>query len=151
MQLQVPGGKHVRPKTPEVTVDAIIESQQGGIVLVERRFPPLGWALPGGFVDPGESLFQAVRREALEETGLEVEVLDLFHVYSRPWRDPRGDTVSAVYHCRADGTPVGGDDAASAVFFMPDDLPILMAFDHREIIGDFIRWKTGGVKPSLKA
>lgn len=141
----------MRPKTPEVTVDAIIESPGGAIVLVERRFPPLGWALPGGFVDPGESLFQAVRREALEETGLLVEVLALFHVYSRPWRDPRGDTVSAVYHCRAEGTPVGGDDAASAVFFMPDNLPNLMAFDHREIIGEFIRWKTLGVKPSLEA
>ena len=140
----------MRPKTPEVTVDAIIESVGGAIVLVERRFPPLGWALPGGFVDPGESLFQAVRREALEETGLEVEFADLFHVYSRPWRDPRGDTVSAVFHCRADGTPFGGDDAASAAFFMPDSLPALMAFDHREIIGDFIRWKTLGVKPSLE-
>jgi 8-oxo-dGTP diphosphatase len=141
----------MRPKTPEVTVDAIIESPVGAIVLVERRFPPLGWALPGGFVDPGESLFQAVRREALEETGLKVEVLDLFHIYSRPWRDPRGDTVSAVFHCRADGTPLGGDDAASAAFFMPDSIPTLMAFDHREIIGDFIRWKTLGVKPSLEA
>ncbi|MFO7627483.1 MAG: NUDIX hydrolase [Candidatus Fermentibacteraceae bacterium] len=141
----------MRPKTPEVTVDAIIESPGGAIVLVERMFRPLGWALPGGFVDPGENLFQAVRREALEETGLEVEVLALFHIYSRPWRDPRGDTVSVVYHCRAEGTPVGGDDAASAVFFMPDSLPDLMAFDHREIIGDFIRWKARGVKPSLEA
>jgi len=141
----------MRPKTPEVTVDAIIESPGGAIVLVERRFPPIGWALPGGFVDPGESLFQAVRREALEETGLEVEVLALFHVYSRPWRDPRGDTVSAVYHCRSAGTPVGGDDAARALFFMPDELPIHMAFDHRAIIADFVRWKTGGVKPSLEA
>ncbi len=140
----------MRPRTPEVTVDAIIESGGGEIVLVERRFPPEGWALPGGFVDPGESLYQAVVREVLEETGLAIEVLSLFHVYSRPWRDPRGDTVSAVYHCRTDGTPVGGDDAASARFFPPDRLPLRIAFDHRKIIADFLRWKELGTHPSLE-
>lgn len=141
----------MRPRTPEITVDALIRLEDGGIVLVERRFPPAGWALPGGFVDPGESLFQAVKREALEETGLDVEVLELFHVYSRPWRDPRGDTISVVYHCRASGSPTAGDDAARAVAFPPDRLPHPMAFDHEEIIRDFLRWTAGGEKPSLEA
>ncbi len=141
----------MRPKTPEVTVDAIIESPNGEIVLVERKYTPLGWALPGGFVDPGESLLEAVKREALEETGLKVLVRSLFHVYSRPWRDPRGDTISVVYHCTAHGDPAGGDDAAKAQYFSPSGLPGIIAFDHREIIGDFLRWKTLGEKPSLEA
>ncbi len=141
----------MRPKTPEITVDAIIENADGEIVLVERRFAPLGWALPGGFVDPGESLADAVRRESLEETGLSVDVRSLFHVYSRPWRDPRGDTVSAVYHCVADGTPDGRDDAVSAGFFRLSDLPEKMAFDHRDILRDFAAWKATGQKPSLEA
>ena len=127
----------MRPKTPEVTVDAIIEFEDRRVVLVERRFPPKGWALPGGFVDPGESLFQAVRREALEETGLSIEVVSIFHVYSMPWRDPRGDTISAVYHCRASGNPVAGDDASIARAFPFDGLPGNMAFDHREMLEDF--------------
>ncbi|MCK5786476.1 MAG: NUDIX hydrolase [Candidatus Sabulitectum sp.] len=138
----------MRPETPQLTVDSIIEIQ-GGIVLVERKYPPLGWAIPGGFVDPGESLFEAVKREALEETSLEIEVLDLFHIYSKPWRDPRGDTVSAVYWCRASGKPVGGDDAAKAVIFSEGDLPENIAFDHREILQQFFHWKRTGIRPEL--
>lgn len=141
----------MRPRTPEITVDAIIENSAGEIVLVERRFMPPGWALPGGFVDPGESLAHAVRRESLEETGLTVEVRSLFHVYSRPWRDPRGDTVSVVYHCLSDGIPSGGDDAARAGFFSLERLPEMIAFDHRAILRDFAIWKTTGEKPSLEA
>lgn len=141
----------MRPKTPEVTVDAIIESQKGAIVLVERKYTPTGWALPGGFVDPGESLLDAVKREVLEETGLVVTVTAIFHVYSRPWRDPRGDTISVVYHCTASGEPVGGDDASRAKYFPPSELPDEIAFDHREIIGDFLRWKALGEKPSLES
>ncbi|MBD3279002.1 MAG: NUDIX domain-containing protein, partial [Candidatus Aegiribacteria sp.] len=113
----------MRPVTPLITVDAIIETEDGSIVLIERKNPPPGWALPGGFVDPGESLAQAVRREAEEETSLKIDVVELFHVYSRPWRDPRGDTVSVVYHCKAEGEPTGGDDAARAETFSPKDLP----------------------------
>ncbi len=139
----------MRPKTPEITVDAIIEMGSGGVVLVERKYPPRGWAIPGGFVDPGESLLEAVKREALEETGLDIEVLDLFHVYSRPWRDPRGDTISAVYWCRASGEPVGGDDAASARTFAEDSLPEDIAFDHREVLEQFFHWRRTGRRPSL--
>ncbi len=141
----------MRPVTPQLTVDAIIELRDGRLVLVERKFFPRGWALPGGFVDPGESLAEAVRREALEETSLEIEVLSLFHVYSRPWRDPRGDTVSAVYHCRASGSPVGADDALSAFAFQPEDLPFeSMAFDHAKILRQFLLWVENGERPSVE-
>ena len=140
----------MRPVTPLITVDAIIELKEGSIVLVDRKYPPLGWAIPGGFVDPGESLAQAVRREALEETSLHVEVISIFHVYSKPWRDPRGDTVSIIYYCRAEGSPEGGDDAARAVAFDPDDLPELIAFDHRMILQQFLRWKRTGEVPSIE-
>lgn len=140
----------MRPVTPQVTVDAIIETDDESIVLVERKYPPKGWAIPGGFVDPGESLFEAVRREAAEETSLEVEVLEIFHIYSRPWRDPRGDTVSVVYRCRASGNPEAGDDAARAVPFGPGRLPLdSMAFDHGRILGQFLHWKATGERPPL--
>ena len=138
----------MRPKTPELTVDAIIEIQNG-IVLIERKYPPSGWAIPGGFVDPGESLLEAVKREAKEETNLDIEVIDLFHIYSKPWRDPRGDTVSAVYYCKATGIPKGGDDAAEAVVFTENNLPSSIAFDHREILQQFFNWKKTGKKPGL--
>jgi len=140
----------MRPVTPLLTVDAIIEMNDGRVVLVERKYPPPGWALPGGFVDPGESLVQAVRREALEETGLEIEVLELFHIYSTPWRDPRGDTVSAVYLCRAEGSPHGGDDAATALPFHMDGLPVDLAFDHGKILRQFMHWRLTGERPSLE-
>lgn len=138
----------MRPVTPLLTVDAIIELPDDRIVLVERRYPPPGWALPGGFVDPGESLARAVRREALEETGLVLTDLELFHVYSVPWRDPRGDTVSVVYRGRAEGTPRGGDDAASAVPFSVERLPVSMAFDHGEILRQYLHWRRTGERPS---
>lgn len=140
----------MRPVTPLITVDAIIETDSGRIVLVRRRNAPSGWALPGGFVDPGESLAEAVRRESLEETSLEIEVLEIFHVYSRPWRDPRGDTISVVYHCRGNGIPRGGDDAADADLFDPDSIPEEMAFDHGRIVEQFIRWKRTGERPSVE-
>ncbi len=140
----------MRPVTPLITVDAIIELSDGKIVLVKRRYPPLGWAIPGGFVDPGESLAEAVRREAREETSLDIEVASIFHVYSKPWRDPRGDTVSVVYYCRADGCPEGGDDAAEAAAFAPDSLPDIIAFDHRKIIQHFLQWKNTGLQPSVE-
>lgn len=139
----------MRPETPALTVDAIIEMPDGGIVLVERKYVPEGWAIPGGFVDRGESLLEAVKREALEETRLEIEVLELLHVYSRPWRDPRGDTVSAVYCCRAGGTPVGGDDAAKAVVFHEGSLPGKIAFDHRDVLADYFNWRKTGKRPAL--
>src|SRR6476660_8858892 len=127
------------PKTPLVTVDAIIEID-GGIVLVRRRHPPLGWALPGGFVDPGETVAAAARREAREETGLDVALTELLGVYSDPKRDPRGlYTVSTVFIGRAEGRPVGGDDAAEARVVSLDALPPDIAFDHPTIIEDYRR------------
>ena len=140
----------MRPLTPLITVDAIIELTDGNIVLIKRRYPPPGWAIPGGVVDPGESLAEAVRREAREETSLDIDVVSIFHVYSKPWRDPRGDTVSVVYYCKADGCPEGGDDAEKAVAFSPYDLPDVIAFDHRKIIQQFLQWKKTGISPSVE-
>src|SRR5512138_2877304 len=140
---------HEPPKTPLVTVDIIVESDRG-IVLVRRRHPPLGWALPGGFVDPGESVAQAARREAKEETGLDVEVLELLGVYSDPKRDPRGlYTVSTVFIGRAGGRPVGGDDAAEARVFALDALPPDIAFDHPTMIADYRRLRAGQGRPPV--
>jgi len=119
-------------------VDVIIECQ-GGIVLVRRANPPHGWALPGGFVDLGETVEDAARREAREETGLEVELGRQFHVYSAPSRDPRGHTVSVVFLGRAHGTPVGADDAAEARVFRREELPDPIVFDHAAILEDYSR------------
>lgn len=138
------------PQTPSATVDVIIEID-GGIVLVRRRNPPVGWALPGGFVDAGESVAQAARREAKEETGLEVELTELLGVYSDPARDPRGFfTISTVFIARASGTPVGGDDAAEALVAPPDALPGDVVFDHPTIIADYRRLRAGLGRPPLE-
>jgi 8-oxo-dGTP diphosphatase len=137
------------PKTPFATVDVIIESSEG-IVLVRRRNPPHGWALPGGFVDPGESVAQAARREAKEETGLDVELTELLGVYSDPGRDPRGIfTVGTVFIARAEGRPVGGDDAAEAVVVALDALPGDIVFDHATIISDYRRLRAGLGRPPV--
>ena len=122
-------------KNPTPTVDIIIELD-GGIVLIERRNPPHGWALPGGFVDYGESFEQAAVREAKEETGLGVELVRQFHTYSDPDRDPRQHTASTVFIARAEGTPAGADDALQAGIFHRDNLPPLV-FDHARIIEDY--------------
>jgi len=128
-------------RNPAPTVDIIIEIERPGerlgIVLIRRKNPPYGWALPGGFVDYGESLEEAAVREAREETSLEVELVRQFHAYSDPRRDPRGHTISTVYIARASGEPTGADDAAEARVFAPDGLPADMAFDHGEIIADY--------------
>jgi ADP-ribose pyrophosphatase YjhB (NUDIX family) len=109
------------PITPYLTVDAVIRTRNG-IVLVKRRNPPLGWALPGGFVEVGETVEAAAVREALEETGLIIRDLWLVGVYSLPSRDPRFHTVSVVFGAISDGLPVGGDDAAEALAFSEDAL-----------------------------
>lgn len=130
-------------------MDVVIETA-GGIVLVRRRNPPHGWALPGGFVDPGESVATAARREAREETGMDVELTDLLGVYSDPARDPRGIfTVSTVFIGRAAGEPRGGDDAAEARVFPPDAVPPDVVFDHPVIIGDYLRYRAGKGRPPL--
>jgi 8-oxo-dGTP diphosphatase len=125
-------------RNPIPTVDVIIE-QDGGkkIVLIKRRNPPRGWAIPGGFVDYGETLEAAAVREAYEETGLHVTLLRQFHTYSDPLRDPRKHTISTVFIARADGSPVAGDDAAEAGAFGVDTLPGPLAFDHGSILKDY--------------
>jgi 8-oxo-dGTP diphosphatase len=136
-------------KSPRPTVDVIIE-MEGGVVLVRRRNPPHGWALPGGFVDGGESLAQAARREAKEETGLDVELSELLGVYSDPARDPRGFfTISTVYIGRAAGQPQGGDDAVEARVFALGDLPPDIPFDHPTILDDYRRYRAGKGRPPL--
>jgi 8-oxo-dGTP diphosphatase len=123
---------------PKLTVDVIIEIGEGRIVLVRRKNPPHGWALPGGFVDLGETVEEAARREALEETSLEVELARQFHVYSDPSRDPRGHTVSVVFVGTTIGNPQGADDAAEARAFPRDALPKELAFDHGQILRDYL-------------
>lgn len=130
-------------KNPVPTVDIIIELD-GGIVLIERKNPPFGWALPGGFVDYGESYEVAAVREALEETGLEVQLTKQFHTYSEPDRDPRQHTASTVFIGTASGRLEAGDDAARAKVFTRDNLPRLV-FDHARILSDYFSWKVKGV------
>ena len=124
-----------RPRNPVPTVDIIIQ-MSGGVVLIKRRNPPCGWALPGGFVDYGETLEAAARREALEETGLAVRLISQFHTYSDPRRDARLHTISTVFVATASGEPEGADDALEARVFPLDKLPEL-AFDHAKILADF--------------
>jgi 8-oxo-dGTP diphosphatase len=128
-------------------VDVIAELPDGAIVLVRRKHPPPGWALPGGFVEAGESAAAAARREFQEETGLDVELSELFHVYADPARDPRGPTLGVVYLGRAAGVPVGADDAAEARAFPLDALPAPLAFDHALILADYRRYKVEGRRP----
>jgi len=119
-----------------LTVDAIIEIG-GGIVLIKRKFPPPGWALPGGFVEWGETVESATVREAKEETGLDIVLTHLLGVYSDPRRDPRRHTVATVFVATATGTPVGGDDAAEARIYTRATLPSELAFDHTQILNDY--------------
>ncbi len=122
-------------RNPVPTVDVIIEITDK-IVLIERKNPPFGWALPGGFVDYGESFEEAALREAREETGFEVSNLQQFHTYSDPGRDPRQHTASTVFIGSGSGTPKAGDDAAKAELFDEHSLPKL-AFDHALILSDY--------------
>ncbi|MFW5861407.1 MAG: NUDIX domain-containing protein [Spirochaetota bacterium] len=131
-------------KNPVPTVDIIIRVKTGkdgdgeGIVLISRKNPPYGWALPGGFVDYGESLEEAAVREAREETSLHVVLERQFHTYSDPVRDPRQHTITTVFIARAEGVPVGADDAKEAGVFTMDNIPKALVFDHNRIIDDYI-------------
>lgn len=126
-------------RNPFLTVDIIIEIPERGIVLIERRNPPFGWALPGGFVDYGESLEDAARREAGEETGLELTGLRQFRAYSEPSRDPRHHTATVVFTAVGVGIPRAADDAEHLEVFPLDRLPKTLAFDHGAILRDYIR------------
>ena len=128
-------------RNPAPTVDIII-ALGGGVVLIRRKNPPLAWALPGGFVDYGESLEQAAVREALEETGLHIRLGRQFHTYSEPGRDPRQHTVSTVFLAAAEGEPVAGDDAGEVAIFREGSLPPL-AFDHASILDDYFAAQRG--------
>lgn len=130
-------------KYPFPTVDAVIKLYDSkknfrGIVLVERKFPPLGWAFPGGFVEQGESLETAVVREAKEETGLDITIEKQFHTYSEPKRDPRIHTISTVFVCRAVGEPKSGSDAKNIKVVALNEFPKLV-FDHEKILGDLLK------------
>lgn len=122
---------------PCPTVDIIIEMAGGGIILIKRKNPPFGWALPGGFVDYGESLENAAIREAREETSLAITLVSQFHTYSDPERDPRRHTISTVYLAKAQGEPLAADDAADIGIFSKDNLPQPLAFDHEKILRDY--------------
>ncbi len=141
------------PKTPLLAVDIIIAlADRPGrpIVLIERRNPPPGWALPGGFVDVGEPLEVAAVREAKEETRLDVTLLALLGCYSDPKRDPRGHTVSAVYTAEASGEPRAADDARTLVLADPFAVDRPLAFDHDLILADYCRWLETGEPAPLR-
>jgi 8-oxo-dGTP diphosphatase len=132
------------PKTPYLAVDGVVRLWEGerfkGIVLVERRYEPLGYALPGGFVEVGETVEKAVLREVKEETGLDAQIVKLLGVYSEPNRDPRFHVVSVVFVLDAYGEPKGGDDAKKALVFPLEDLPFdKIVFDHAKILKDYLR------------
>ncbi|NOZ52663.1 MAG: NUDIX hydrolase [Gammaproteobacteria bacterium] len=153
--------QQTRPNTPLLTVDIIIEmldvnsslikqSCQPLIVLIERKNPPFGWALPGGFVDIGESVTQAARREAMEETSLSVKLKTLLGVYSDPARDQRGHTVSVVYIAEATDKPCAADDAAALQLVDPAGLLPKLAFDHPRIISDYLNYRDYGQLPNVE-
>jgi ADP-ribose pyrophosphatase YjhB (NUDIX family) len=128
-------------KNPIPTVDIIIEIESKGMVLIKRKNPPYGWALPGGFVDYGESLEEAAVRETKEETDLDVKLIGQFHTYSDPKRDPRHHSISTVYVAKAKGVPQAKDDAIEIGIFNETNLPDAIAFDHRSILRDYFKSK----------
>jgi ADP-ribose pyrophosphatase YjhB (NUDIX family) len=135
------GGEIETFKNPVPTVDIIIEVPNKGIILIERKNPPFGWALPGGFVDYGESLEDAAKREAREETSLVIDLAGQFHTYSEPGRDPRHHTISTVYLATAHGTPKAADDAKGIGVFSEDNIPYPLTFDHERILQDYFKMR----------
>lgn len=133
-------------RNPLPTVDIIIDIG-GGVVLIERKNPPDGWAIPGGFVDYGESLEAAAIREAKEETSLHVGLDEQFYTYSDPDRDPRHHTISTVYIATAQGEPTAADDAKAASIFFEGQLPEPLVFDHPQILRDYFTYKRTGSRP----
>lgn len=141
-----------RPVTPALTVDIIIQltdRSNSPIVLIERKYPPPGWAIPGGFVDVGETVESAAVREAKEETNLDVTLTHLLGCYSDPQRDSRGHTVSLVYIADAVGEPRAQDDAKNVKIWDLKALPEQLAFDHDRILRDYLYFRQAGKLPSL--
>lgn len=137
-------------KNPTPTVDCIVELPGDRIVLIKRSNEPIGWALPGGFVDEGEPLHTACVREVREETGLEVDLSEQFFTYSDPSRDPRKHTISTVFIGWAEGDPKGSDDAADAKAFTIDKLPMSeLVFDHATIVSDYLTYKRTGKRRKI--
>jgi 8-oxo-dGTP diphosphatase len=139
-------------RNPAPTVDMIIElidRPHRPIILIERHYEPLGWALPGGFVDYGEQIEVAAQREALEETGLHIELIEQFLVYSDPKRDRRQHTISMVFLASATGEPVAGDDAKGVGIFEPWCVPSNLCFDHDRILRDYWQYRHYGIRPRL--
>jgi 8-oxo-dGTP diphosphatase len=139
-------------RNPTPTVDVIVELSDrphSPIVLIERLNPPHGWALPGGFVDYGESVETAAIREAKEEMGLEVQLIEQFQVYSDPSRDPRQHTLSIVFIASAQGQPNAGDDAKHLGIFDLWQLPQNLCFDHDRILQDYSNYRRYGFRPRL--
>jgi 8-oxo-dGTP diphosphatase len=137
-------------RNPVPTVDIIITMTNlpnRPIVLIERRHEPYGWAIPGGFVDYGETLEAAARREAAEETSLQVELIEQFYVYSNPDRDPRQHTLSTVFLAEAKGEPKAADDAKNLGLFKSWELPSQMCFDHEQILRDYWHYCHYGIRP----
>ena len=130
-------------RNPLLTVDIIIEVAGEGIILIERKNPPFGWAIPGGFVDYGETLEAAAKREAREETRMDLVDLKQFHAYSDPKRDPRGHTVSVVFTATGRGVPQAADDAKNLQIFPLGSMPENVAFDHALILSDYFNMKAG--------
>jgi len=126
---------------PLPTVDIVVELDDRGILLIKRKNYPYGWAIPGGFVDYGESLEDAALREAKEETGLDIKLIRQLHTYSRPDRDPRHHSISTVFIAKASGQPRAADDAEEVGIFTSDNLPASIVFDHKEILSDYFALK----------
>jgi 8-oxo-dGTP diphosphatase len=142
-----------RPVTPTLAADAIVELVHlpgRPIVLIERKNPPYGWAIPGGFVDIGETLEAAAVREAKEEISLEIKLVTLLGMYSNPARDPRGHTITAVYVATSTGQPMAADDAKRLDVFSLDNLPSPLAFDHAMVLADFRRYRECGAVAPLR-
>ncbi|NES96468.1 MAG: NUDIX hydrolase [Desertifilum sp. SIO1I2] len=137
-------------RNPAPTVDIIIElidRPDRPIVLIERKHEPFGWAIPGGFVDYGETVETAAIREAEEETGLKVQLVEQFHLYSDPNRDPRQHTISLVFIATATGSPVAADDAKDVGVFELWKIPTNLCFDHNQVLRDYRRYRDYGFKP----
>ncbi|MGI0479267.1 NUDIX domain-containing protein [Geminocystis sp. CENA526] len=139
-------------RNPAPTVDIIIElidRPHRPIILIERKNEPFGWAIPGGFVDYGESVENAARREALEEVSLKVNLVEQFHVYSNPERDIRKHTISIVFIASAIGQPKADDDALNLGVFNVWEIPSNLCFDHDVILKDYLRYRHYNIRPSI--